>query len=66
MTDEFERKSHTMLKTSYILVTGELTLGFTFYGPFDDPAKAGQWAAKNLKNGVFYRTHQLQDIRIDP
>ncbi len=65
MTDEFERKSHTTLKTSYLLVTGELSRGFTFYGPFNTPADAGKWAAGNLKKDVFYLLHDLQNVRIE-
>jgi len=65
MTDEFECESHTILGISYMLVTGELNLGFAFYGPFDTPTGAGQWAEKNLKVGVSYYTHVLKDVRED-
>ena len=64
MADEFERKSHTIVKTSYLIVTGGLIGGFTFYGPFDKPSDTVKWALDNLKSGVPYHVHQLQDVRV--
>jgi hypothetical protein len=46
-----------------MLVTGELTTGFMFYGPFDTMDKAGQWATANLKPGTFHRVHNIIDVR---
>jgi len=57
------RKTHTVYPLKYIVVTGELTTGFQFYGPFESVAKAGQWATSQLKVGDFYRVHNLHEVR---
>ena len=62
--DDVSRKSRTVLKDAFVLITGELTLGFTFYGPFDTRVAAGEWAQANLKAGVFHRVHAMQDVRV--
>lgn len=57
------RTSHTVYPVKYLLVTGELTTGFQFYGPFDSVAAAGQWATVNLKPGTPHRVHNMSDVR---
>jgi len=57
------RVSHTVYPIKYMVVTGELTTGFTFYGPFETINKAGQWATTNLKSGTFHRVHNMYDVR---
>lgn len=34
-------------KISYIISMGNICDGFTFYGPFDDPNAAVDWASEN-------------------
>jgi hypothetical protein len=46
-----------------MVVTGELTVGFQFYGPFDTVAEAGQWASANIKEGTPRRVHDFHDVR---
>lgn len=57
------RRTHTIYPTKYLLVTGELTTGFDFYGPFDSVEKAGRWATDNLKAGEFHRVHNMYEVR---
>lgn len=57
------RRTHTVYPTKYLLVTGELTTGFDFYGPFDSVEKAGRWATDNLKAGEFHRVHNMHEVR---
>lgn len=59
------RRTHTVYPTKHLLVTGELTTGFKFYGPFDTVEKAGRWATDNLKEGEFHRVHNMYDVRIE-
>lgn len=59
------RRTHTVYPTKHLLVTGELTTGFEFYGPFDTVEKAGRWATDNLKKGEFHRVHNMHDVRIE-
>ena len=56
------RVKHTVYPIKYMVVTGELTTGFTFYGPFDTMDKAGQWATANLRAGTFHRVHTMYDV----
>ena len=56
------RVNHTVYPIKYMVVTGELTTGFTFYGPFDTLDKAGQWATVNLRAGTFHRVHNMYDV----
>lgn len=58
-----DRKTHVTYPLKYLLITGELTTGFRFYGPFDSVEKAGRWATDNLKVGEFHRIHDLCDVR---
>ena len=53
------RTSNTVYPVKHMLVTGELTTGFQFYGPFDTVAKAGQWATDNLRPGTAHRVHDI-------
>lgn len=57
------RTTHTVFPIKHMLVTGELTTGFQFYGPFDTVFAAGQWATKNLKPGTPHRVHNMYDVR---
>lgn len=57
------RISRTVYPVNHLLVTGALTTGFIFYGPFDTVAEAGQWATDNLRAGEFYRVHDIQHVR---
>ncbi len=59
-----DRKTHVTYPLKYLLITGELTTGFRFYGPFDSVEKAGRWATNNLKPGEFHRVHDLYDVGI--
>jgi hypothetical protein len=59
------RTSHTVYPIKYLLVTGDLTTGFQFYGPFATVASAGQWATRNLKPGTPHRVHNMYDVRED-
>lgn len=59
------RATHTVYSTKYLLVTGELTTGFQFYGPFNSVAAAGQWATANLTAGTSHRVHNMFDVRDD-
>lgn len=56
------RTSHTVYPVKHLLVTGELTTGFQFYGPFDSVAAAGQWATDHLKPGTPHRVHDMFDV----
>lgn len=60
--DPSGRTTHTMYPVKHILVTGELTTGFQFYGPFDTVAEAGQWATYNLRPGTAHRVHDMYYI----
>jgi hypothetical protein len=57
------RITNTVYPIKYMVVTGELTTGFVFYGPFDSLSKAGQWATYNLKDGLPHRVHSIFDVR---
>ncbi len=57
------RETNTIYPVRYMVVTGELPTGFTFYGPFETTARADQWATINLKAGAFYRVHNMFDVR---
>ena len=63
MSDDVARKSHHVLIDQYMLVTGELTTGFHFYGPFKSRDKVGQWAQENLRDDTFYRVHIIHGVR---
>lgn len=63
MADDLAKTSHVVHRDAFILVTGELTTGFHFYGPFDSVELAGKWAQDNLKDGTFYRTQAMHDVR---
>lgn len=60
---ELARTSHEVLVDSYMVVTGEITTGFHFYGPFKTRDKAGQWATANFKEGTFHRVHTLHHVK---
>ena len=53
------RKSRTVLKVQYMVVTGELTTGLAFYGPFPAHETANKWALDNLKGNVAYEIHDI-------
>ena len=55
--------TNTMYPVKHLVVTGELTTGFKFYGPFESVPKAGQWAVANLKDGLPYRIHNLFEVK---
>jgi len=57
------RVTNTVYPIRYMVVTGELTTGFQFYGPFNTVAAAGQWATTNLKVGTLHRVHNIFDVR---
>ncbi len=59
------RVTHTVFPVKHMVVTGELTTGFRFYGPFDTLTAAGRWATANLKPGTPHRVHDMFDVR-DP
>ena len=61
----FGRVTHTVHPIKHMVVTGELTTGFIFYGLFDTVEKAVQWGDHNLKSGTLYRVHTLFDVRND-
>ena len=44
-----KRKSHTVFSTKFMVVTGTLSQGFEFYGPFDTEVDAERWVWDNLK-----------------
>jgi len=56
------RATHTVYPIKYMVVTGELTSGFIFYGPFDSMDVARQWAGSNLRTDTFYRVHNMHDV----
>lgn len=56
------RVTHTVYPTKYMVVTGELTTGFQFYGMFDNAAVAGRWATLNIKGNAPYRVHNMHDV----
>jgi len=56
------RVKHTIYPVKYMVVTGDLTTGFQFYGPFDTVEKAEEWAAHGLKVGV-WNLLQLFNVR---
>lgn len=60
--DPSGRTTHIVYPVKHILVTGELTTGFQFYGPFDTVAGAGQWATDNLKDGLPRRIHDINVV----
>ena len=62
MTEEV-RTSRVVLVDAYMVVTGEITTGFHFYGPFKTRDKAGQWANENFKEGTFHRVHTLHHVK---
>ncbi len=57
------RVTNTVYSVKHMVVTGELTTGFQFYGLFDTVERAGQWATHNLKPGTPYRVHNMSDVR---
>ncbi len=64
--DKTGRVSRTVYPIKYLVVTGELTTGFQFYGPFNTRDAAGQWATGNLKSGLPHRVHDMFDVRNSP
>lgn len=64
--DNTGRVSRIVYPIRYLVVTGELTTGFQFYGPFNTRDAAGQWATGNLKSGLPHRVHDMFDVRNDP
>ena len=56
-------KTHISYPVKYLLATGELTTGFTSYGPFDGSRKAYQWAEANLKVGEYCRVVTMNEVR---
>jgi hypothetical protein len=44
-------------------VTGEMTTGYTFFGPFKGLAAARQWAIDNLKDSTVYRVHDIHRVK---
>lgn len=58
-----ERLTHTVWPTKYMVGTGELTRGFTFYGPFKTVDVANEWARLNLKASTEHHVHKLVDVR---
>ncbi len=59
------RVTNTVYPIKYMVVTGELTTGFVFYGPFDSVAATERWATHNLKRGTPHRVHNMFDVRND-
>lgn len=57
------RVSHTMYPVKCMVVTGGLTLGFVFYGMFDNYGQAVQWALNNLKPDTSYRIDNINEVR---
>jgi len=57
------RLTHTVFPIKYMVGTGELTRGFTFYGPFKTGDDANEWARLNLKTSTEYHVHKLVDVR---
>ena len=56
-------RSHTVYTKKYIAVTGDLSAGFKFYGPFENAAFANGWADANLKDGDPYRVYLLNEVK---
>jgi len=56
-------RSHTVYPQKWMVVTGGLSMGFKFYGPFENAAKANLWADANLKDGDLYRIYTLNEVR---
>lgn len=59
------RIAHTVYPVKFMVVTGELTTGFEFYGLFDTVDKAEKWAATSIKVGTVFRIHNMSDVRND-
>lgn len=57
------RVTHTVYPVKHMVVTGGLTTGFTFYGPFDSVGLARQWAGSNLRTDTFYRINNMFEVR---
>ncbi len=56
-------KTHVSYPVKYLLVTGSLTTGFTFYGPFGTPHAASSWAEANIKAGEFCNVIDMKEVR---
>jgi len=56
-------KTHIVYRPSYIVVTGNLSAGFSFYGPFDGILKAEKWVEENLKAGEWWQVHIMSNVR---
>ena len=48
----------------YLVITGDLTNGFDFYGSFDTTSEADRWASSNLKKSIVYKIYPLKHVRI--
>ena len=57
------KRTHTVYPTKYVVVTGTLDEGFTFYGSFTTAILASDWADLNLKREVEHRVLPLNDVR---
>ena len=55
-------QTHTVYPQKYMVVTGGLSLGHQFYGPFENAAKANDWAVANLKDGALYRIYAINGV----
>lgn len=57
------RKSHTVYPVKFLVTTGSLETGFTFYGPFDHPTTAREWAKENLTEDTSFSVYNLQNVK---
>lgn len=57
--------NHVMYHIRYQVVTGNLQVGFSFYGTFDKKTEARRWAMAHLTAEEIV-THTIQDIQTIP
>ncbi len=56
------RSTHTVYPVKFLVTTGSLESGFTFYGPFDHPTTAREWARTNLMMDTPFSVFNLQNV----
>lgn len=56
-------RTHTSYSKVYIVVVGDMTEGFEFYGPFSDARAAMSWAVANFKVGEGLQIYPMNHVR---
>lgn len=56
---------NTVYPKKYLVSSGNLSLGFTFHGPFSTHLKAMEWTLGNMHVGAEVRVVEMFDVRED-